>query len=147
MTEIETSVSPEKKVSPCPIPWTPDSDAGVFLFNQREYWYAHEAWERIWMGAEPNAKLFYQGLIQLAAGFVKIQQRQHKGAQANLRKGLEKFRLLDDAVGDLAAPIDYKKLVNQSRGVRVSLLDHGAARLEAKPWDLWPRIEYRKAGG
>ena len=128
------------------IPWTPDSDAGVFLFNQREYWYAHEAWERVWMHAEPRVKLFYQGLIQIAAGFVKIQQRQHKGAQSNLRKGLDKFRSLDDAVGDLAVPIDYKKFMNQSRGVRVSLLDQGDARLEAKPWDLWPQIEYLKAG-
>ncbi|MBT3353182.1 MAG: hypothetical protein HN400_18050 [Nitrospinaceae bacterium] len=72
--------------------------------------------------------------------------RQHKGAQSNLRKGLDKFRSLDDAVGDLAVPIDYKKFMNQSRGVRVSLLDQGEARLEAKPWDLWPQIEYLKAG-
>ena len=125
-----------------PIPWTPASDAGVFLFNQREYWFAHEAWEAIWMTAEPNAKKFYQGLIQIAAGFVKLQQRQHKGAVGNLRKGLEKFRGLDDAVGDLDAPIRYQKLVNQCRGVRVSLLDQGEARVIAKPWDLWPRIEY-----
>jgi predicted metal-dependent hydrolase len=131
-------------MSPYPIPWTRDSDAGVFLFNQREYWYAHEAWERIWMDAETNTKLFYQGLIQLGAGFVKIQQRQHKAAQSNLRKGLEKFRIIDNAVGDLAVPIDYKKLTNQSRGVRVSLLDQGEARLQAKPWNLWPIIEYSK---
>jgi hypothetical protein len=145
----QTDASPENKeagLPPYPIPWAADSDAGVFMFNQREYWHAHEVWERVRMSAESEAKLFYQGLIQLAEGFVKIQQRQHKGALASLRKGLDKFRSLDDAVGDLAAPIDYKKLMNQSRGVRVSLLDQGAPRLEARPWDLWPRIEYRKAG-
>ena len=131
-------------MTPYPIPWTRESDAGVFLFNQREYWYAHEAWEHIWMSAEPNAKLFYQGLIQIAAGFVKLQQRHHKGAVGNLRKGLDKFRGLDDAVGDLDAPILYQKLVNQCRGVRVSLLDQGEARVLAGPWDLWPRIEYRE---
>ncbi len=131
-------------MTPYPIPWTRESDAGVFLFNQREYWYAHEAWEHIWMSAEPNPKLFYQGLIQIAAGFVKLQQRHHKGAVGNLRKGLDKFRGLDDAVGDLNAPILYQKLVNQCRGVRVSLLDQGEKRVLAKPWDLWPRIEYRE---
>lgn len=127
-----------------PVPWMKESDAGVFLFNQREYWSAHEAWEGIWMTAEPNAKLFYQGLIQIAAGFVKLQQRQHKGAVANLRKGLDKFRGLDDAVGDLDVPIRYQKLVNQCRGVRVSLLDQGEERVRARPWDLWPKIEYRE---
>ncbi len=140
---VQAGEADEKKESPYPIPWRAESDAGVFLFNQREYWYAHEAWEEVWMSAEPHTKKFYQGLIQIAAGFVKLQQRHHKGAAANLRKGLEKFRSLDDAVGDLAVPIDYKKLVNQTRGVRVSLLDQGEARVLRKPWDLWPRIEYR----
>jgi predicted metal-dependent hydrolase len=128
---------------PYSIPWTAESEAGVFLFNQREYWSSHEAWEAIWMTAERNTKLFYQGLIQLAAGFVKLQRRHPKGAVANLRKGLEKFRILDDTVGDLDVPIRYQQLVNQCRGVRVSLLDQGEARVLAKPWDLWPRIEYR----
>ena len=66
------------------------------------------------------------------------------GAVGNLRKGLDKFRGLDDAVGDLDAPILYQKLVNQCRGVRVSLLDQGEKRVLARPWDLWPRIEYRE---
>lgn len=134
--------SKETKKNPYAIPWTHQSDAGVFLFNQREYWSAHEAWEAVWMTAEPNVKLFYQGLIQIAAGFVKLQQRHHKGAVANLRKGLDKFRTLDDAVGDLAVPIRYQKFINQCRGVRVSLLDQGEGRVIARAWDLWPRIEY-----
>ena len=125
-----------------PIPWEARSDAGVFLFNQGEYWCAHEAWEGIWMHAEPIPKKFYQGLIQIAAGYVKLQQRHYKGALANLKKGLERFREVDEAVGDLDVPIFYKKIVNQSRGVRVSLLDQGESRVLARAWDLWPKIEY-----
>jgi len=131
-------------MSAYPIPWCSHSDAGVFLFNQREYWSANEAWEKVWAVSRPNPKIFYQGLMQIAAGFVKVQQRQHKMALANLRKGLEKFRVLDNTVGDLNIPILYKDLFNQSRGVRVSLLDQGAARLAAFAWDLWPRIKYRR---
>jgi predicted metal-dependent hydrolase len=91
-------------------------------------------------------KKFYQGLIQLAAGYVKLQQRNYKGALANLRKGLDRFREVDDAVGDLDVPIRYKKLVNQSRGVRVSLLDQGEERVLTRSWDIWPRIEYACEG-
>lgn len=127
-----------------PVPWRAESDAGVFLFNQFEYWSAHEAWEQVWKEAEGPARKFYQGLIQLAAGYVKLQQRHHKGALANLRKGLERFREVDDAVGELDVPIRYQNLVNQSRGVRLSLLDQGEERVLARPWDLWPRIEYRR---
>ncbi|MDA1000421.1 MAG: DUF309 domain-containing protein [bacterium] len=127
-----------------PIPWNAKSDAGVFLFNQGEYWFAHEAWEDVWREMEGPPRLFYQGLIQLAAGYVKLQQRHYKGALGNLRKGLEKFRALDDAAGDLDVPIRYKQIVNQSRGVRVSLLDQGEARLAAKAWDMWPKIQYEE---
>ena len=91
-------------------------------------------------------KKFYQGLIQLAAGYVKLQQRHYKGALANLRKGLDRFREVDDAVGDLDVPIRYKKLVNQSRGVRVSMLDQGEERVLTRSWDIWPRIEYAGEG-
>ena len=94
------------------------------------------------MHAEPIPKKFYQGLIQIAAGYVKLQQRHYKGALANLKKGLERFREVDEAVGDLDVPILYKKIVNQSRGVRVSLLDQGESRVLARAWDLWPKIEY-----
>ena len=125
-----------------PIPWGARSDAGVFLFNQGEYWCAHEAWEGVWLASEPIPRKFYQGLIQLAAGYVKLQQRHYRGALANLKKGLERFREIDEAAGDLDAPILYKRLVNQSRGVRVSLLDQGEERVRARAWDLWPRIEY-----
>ena len=130
-----------------PVPWEARSDAGVFLFNQGEYWCAHEAWEGVWLESEPIPKKFYQGLIQLAAGYVKLQQRHYKGALANLKKGLERFREVDEAAGDLDAPILYKRLVNQSRGVRVSLLDQGEERLLARAWDLWPRIEYAENRG
>ena len=133
--------------APYPIPWDADSEAGVFLFNQREYWCAHEAWEQVWKASsDPPVRKFYQGLIQLAAGYVKLQQRHYKGALANLRKGLERFRELDDAVGDVEVPILYKQIVNQSRGVRVSLLDQGEERVLARPWDLWPQIERRAPG-
>jgi len=119
---------------------------GLAHFNRREFFTCHEVLEEIWLEETEEEKPFYQGLIQLAAGYVKLQQRHYKGALANLRKGLERFRELDDAVGDVEVPIRYKKLVNQSRGVRVSLIDQGEARVLERPWDLWPRIEYRAPG-
>ena len=126
--------------------WVAESDSGVFLFNQHEYGSAHETWESVWIQSVDVEKKFYQGLIQLAAGYVKLQQRNYKGALANLRKGLDRFREVDDAVGDLDVPIRYKKLVNQSRGVRVSLLDQGEERVLTRSWDIWPRIEYACEG-
>lgn len=55
----------------------PDEFAwGVDLFNHGYYWEAHEAWEALWQAAkaDPQRRLFYKGLILLAACGVKIRE-------------------------------------------------------------------------
>jgi len=63
---------------------------GVERFNAHEFWHAHEEWERIWLVAEGEAKMFVQGLIQLAAAYHHVQRGTHRGAlrlfDASLRK-------------------------------------------------------------
>ncbi len=39
---------------------------GIGHFNDREFFEAHEVWEEIWMECDGEARLFYQGLIQVA---------------------------------------------------------------------------------
>jgi predicted metal-dependent hydrolase len=51
-----------------------DLEEGVRLFNERKFWEAHEAWERIWLGASGEEKQFLQGLIQLAAAYHHVQR-------------------------------------------------------------------------
>lgn len=47
---------------------------GVELFNAREFWHAHEAWETLWLAARGDEKQFLQGLIQLAAAYHHVQR-------------------------------------------------------------------------
>lgn len=42
--------------------------AGVLLFNQGDYFEAHEVWEDLWSEAHGDERKFYQGLIQSAVG-------------------------------------------------------------------------------
>lgn len=42
---------------------------GLRLFNSREFWECHEELEGIWLQLEGEPRLFYQGLIQMAAAF------------------------------------------------------------------------------
>lgn len=72
--------------------------SGVQLFNQGQFWDAHEAWEEAWLEEEGEAKLFLQGLIQVAAGFHKATvQDQPRGCVKLLTAGLEKLLPLPDA--------------------------------------------------
>ncbi|MFQ5896007.1 MAG: DUF309 domain-containing protein, partial [Nitrospinota bacterium] len=130
-----------------PIRWTDESDAGVFLFNRREFWSAHEAWEAIWKVGEPAERKFYQGLIQVAAGFVKVQRREHAGALANLGKGLERFRELEVEVGPVEVPILYRRLVEETQAIRASLREQGAEALSGRAWEDYPVILYRGREG
>ncbi|MFQ5876280.1 MAG: DUF309 domain-containing protein [Acidobacteriota bacterium] len=65
---------------------------GADLFNRREFFEAHEVWEDAWRVRSGDPARFLQGLIQVAAGFVKLQRRQPRGARALLERAHEKLR-------------------------------------------------------
>jgi len=70
---------------------------GVDLFNQEDYFEAHEVWEDAWRQEQGERRRFLQGLIQVAAGFVKLQRRQPRGAKALLERGAEQIAEHADA--------------------------------------------------
>jgi len=58
----------------------------IRLFNDERFFEAHEVLEALWRTENGNAKLFYQGLIQLAATFVHLQKQTPAGALALYQK-------------------------------------------------------------
>ena len=42
--------------------------AGIVLFNEREFFEAHEVWEDLWAESHGDERKFVQGLIQAAVG-------------------------------------------------------------------------------
>ena len=54
--------------------------AGVRLFNQENFFEAHDVWEQVWKNAEGEEKTFYQGLIQAAAALLHVQRGNSVGA-------------------------------------------------------------------
>lgn len=64
---------------------------GVEQFNRGEYFAAHETWERLWLEAGGQKKLFLQGTIQLAAAFHHLGRGNTRGARTLLRAGRAKL--------------------------------------------------------
>jgi ribulose-phosphate 3-epimerase len=101
---------------------------GVELFNQGEYWEAHEAWEGAWMPHrhEPEGD-FYKGLVQVAAGFYHYHRRNRNGALIKWRDGADFLR----------------RFAPERDGVRVEPLiervDAYRARVEST--EDWPELE------
>ncbi len=78
---------------------------GLDCFNQRQFFTCHELLEEIWLEEPEDEKLFYQGLIQVAAAFHHQQHSNQTGLESLLRAGVEKLRRYPPAYRgvDLAA--------------------------------------------
>lgn len=72
---------------------------GIDLFNNAQYWEAHESWEDIWkeLGDESldDWEILLRGLIQIAAGLHCVSLQKKRGARGNLKKGWTKILLWD----------------------------------------------------
>ncbi len=85
---------------------------GIELFNRREFYEAHEAWEAGWIDELSDARLLLQGLIQVAAGFYKLQCASPVGAMKLLELGLAKLRpFVGDSMG-----VDLESLLPEVDG-------------------------------
>src|SRR3990172_694474 len=76
---------------PDPLPLSPEDwkavEHGINLFNTGRFWHAHEAWELVWQRHGADERLFFQGLIQLAAAYHHlVTNRSGTGYVNNLRK-------------------------------------------------------------
>ncbi len=91
-------------------------ERGIFFFNEARYFDAHEAWEDLWREDRTDLRLFYQGLIQAAAGLHHLTRQNPEGARAQLSKSLQKLATFPPE----AAGIDLNLLRQDLRKV----LDH-----------------------
>src|ERR1700756_2986008 len=64
---------------------------GIEEFNQQLFFECHETLKEIWLEDHGDDRKFYQGIIQIAAGYFKLQQCVPAGAIKLWRMGLEKI--------------------------------------------------------
>ncbi len=116
---------------------------GVDLFNRQEFYEAHEAWEAGWVDELADERLLLQGLIQIAAGFYKLQTGAPVGTVKLLHEGMKKCqRFVDNPQGvDLAALLPEVDVWLQAARTLVA-----EKRADYNPSSL-PRITYRSPKG
>ena len=67
---------------------------GQTLFNEGKFFEAHEIWEETWIDTEGDERHLLQGLIQVAAGFYKLQVGMPTGTCKLLAKGAGHLRAI-----------------------------------------------------
>ncbi len=70
--------------------WDERFFGGAELFNKKEFFKAHEEWEKLWMDTPRDAALsnFYKGLIQTAAIFEHVRRHNLRGAAGLLASAI-----------------------------------------------------------
>jgi predicted metal-dependent hydrolase len=66
---------------------------GIEEFNSGLYFECHETLEEIWLEEHGEERKFYQGIIQIAAGYYKLEQGVPVGALKLWRMGIDKLQL------------------------------------------------------
>jgi predicted metal-dependent hydrolase len=71
--------------------------AGVLLFNDTDFFEAHELWEDLWSESHGDARRFFQGLIQAAVGLCHF-------ANGNLRGAIKLYHSSRDYMSPCPSP-------------------------------------------
>lgn len=66
---------------------------GIGEFNQQLFFECHETLEELWLEERGEERQFFQGIIQIAAAYYKLQQGVPVGAIKLWRTGMAKLKL------------------------------------------------------
>ncbi len=109
---------------------------GWDLFNKGKFWHAHEAWEEVWKQRPEKSRIFFQGIIQLAAAYHLLAQGRHGGMTKNFDKAEKKLRLFPDVF----LQTNVKLLLVAIERARVEVRRIGHAHLDKFDMTLIPKI-------
>ncbi|MCB9915279.1 MAG: DUF309 domain-containing protein [Planctomycetes bacterium] len=116
-----------------PARWRENEDYlfGVDLYNHGYLWEAHEAWEGLWHAAKHDALQaeLLQGLIQCAAGALKIRMRQPRGLAKLTELGTARLERVADEAGPRYMGAPVAELVDAFRAFAAS----AAPDVDARP--------------
>ena len=65
---------------------------GINLFNNSDYFSAHDFFEDLWMEADIENRLFFQGLVQVSVGSYHLLNNNLRGALNQYRKSVAKLK-------------------------------------------------------
>ncbi|HET6272405.1 MAG TPA: DUF309 domain-containing protein [Bacteroidota bacterium] len=123
-------------------PLLDDEDWGNYvhgwqLFNERKFWHAHEAWEQVWKRSSSESRIFFQGIIQLAAAYHLLTvPLRYNGMMRNFEKAEEKLGLFPT----IFLGVDVKSLLDAIDSAREEVARIGRDQLQVFSPSLMPTI-------
>ncbi len=112
---------------------------GIELFNDGEWFEAHESWEDIWHMASGPRKLFYQGLIQCAVTIEHMRRGNPRGVVTVFDSAMTKFQGLPNpymGIDWVRLTEDIRRMVDAVRQLPSALFEPRVGRGVDLPVDL-----------
>lgn len=117
---------------------------GVRLFNDGRFWEAHEVWEELWKRRTEESRIFFQGIIQAAAGFHRVIEKPLLGgALKNLDKASAKLAIFPPVF----LGIDVENLRQKITEARATLEAAGLPVNGEGTGPFRPALLFRRNGG
>lgn len=69
-----------------------DISVGIRLFNNADFFSAHDYFEDMWNESNREDRMFFQGLVQISVGCYHLICKNYKGALSQLEKGTSKLK-------------------------------------------------------
>lgn len=105
---------------------------GIRLFNEKDFFEAHETWEDIWVMATGVRAKFYQGLIQAAVTLEHMRRENPPGVQRVWTTTLQKFEVVPT---DVYMGLNIPKFLDGIRPVIAPILEMPTQRGQ-RPHDV-----------
>jgi predicted metal-dependent hydrolase len=113
---------------------------GIELFNQREFFEAHEALEHAWKAEPGPARELYRGLLQVAVAYLQIERRNYSGAL----KMFLRLRQWLDPLPDECRGVDVAQLRAEAIAARAALERLGPDRLAEFDVSLFKPVAFQR---
>jgi uncharacterized protein len=138
MSNAPLQFTAEQAASLCSSPLHPEAVNGLRLFNQKQFYQAHEAFETAWRAEPGPIRELYRAILQIGAGYYQIQRRKYEGGIAfftSCRKWINPYP-------DTCRGINIAKLRHDYQAVEVELLRLGPQQIASFNQDLFQPVEF-----
>jgi len=115
----------------------PRAIKGILLFNQKEYFEAHEELEIAWRDEKNKVRELYQGILQVGVAYFHIQRRNFAGGKIMIERSAKWLASFPDTTFDM----NIQKLKSDSDLVYKTLLQLGPENIAKFNPILFTQIE------
>lgn len=111
---------------------------GIKLFNDHDYFSAHDFFENMWNETDGNNKLFFQGLVQVLVGCYHIVCGNIRGAVSQFSKSKSKLKKFSPVYLN----VNVNKLIEDISVIENQIYEFRLKKINSIDLNLLPKINF-----